>query len=478
MQVLNKKYFLENISPESSSLLELPERVLQFGTGVLLRALPDYYIDHANKHGNFNGRIAVVKSTAQGGSDTFETQDNLYTIGLIGYTSEGFQEKYVVNSSIACVLNANTQWHEVLQRAINPQINIIISNTTEKGIELINESIELNPPHSFPAKLLSCLVKRFEILGNTEESKVYILPTELINQNGDVLREIIVELIKYNQLSNEFIFWFDNYVSFHNTLVDRIVPGSPKGDLIKPYLDKLGYTDNNIIIAEPYNLWAIEGGDDLREVLSFSDVNQGIKITNDITKYKELKLRLLNAAHSFTAAYGIYRGLSTVSESMVDDDFKKYLDGVFAEIIDVLDDSIPMQERIDFKDEVIHRFSNPELKHYWTSIILNYTDKFKVRCMPLICKYFEKYQKLPIYMTKGLHDFLSLSVPDELDGNTYYKIVAGHKISLNDPQSQNINKVKVDASIDAAKEYIIQELLGLNNSELQAQLLTSYKNLV
>ena len=40
----------------AEKLLELPEKVLQFGTGVLLRGLPDYFIDKANKQGIFNGR--------------------------------------------------------------------------------------------------------------------------------------------------------------------------------------------------------------------------------------------------------------------------------------------------------------------------------------------------------------------------------------------------------------------------------------
>jgi tagaturonate reductase len=57
----------------------LPEKVLQFGTGVLLRGLPDYYIDKANKQGIFNGRIVVVKSTGNGGADEFYNQDCLYT---------------------------------------------------------------------------------------------------------------------------------------------------------------------------------------------------------------------------------------------------------------------------------------------------------------------------------------------------------------------------------------------------------------
>ena len=57
----------------------LPEKVLQFGTGVLLRGLPDYYIDQANKQGIFNGRVVVVKSTTSGSTNDFASQDNLYT---------------------------------------------------------------------------------------------------------------------------------------------------------------------------------------------------------------------------------------------------------------------------------------------------------------------------------------------------------------------------------------------------------------
>src|SRR5690242_2868752 len=71
----------------SRALLALPVKVLQFGTGVLLRALPDYLIDKANRSGMFNGRIAVVKSTTTGGIEDFASQDNLYTLCVRGSKS-------------------------------------------------------------------------------------------------------------------------------------------------------------------------------------------------------------------------------------------------------------------------------------------------------------------------------------------------------------------------------------------------------
>src|SRR5665647_3936037 len=88
--MLLSKFNLKNIDAgivtvPDESLFALPEKVLQFGTGVLLRGLPDYFIDKANRNGIFNGRIVVVKSTDSGDSAAFDKQDGLYTCLL--YTS-------------------------------------------------------------------------------------------------------------------------------------------------------------------------------------------------------------------------------------------------------------------------------------------------------------------------------------------------------------------------------------------------------
>src|SRR5687768_9715236 len=68
--------------------LKLPVKVLQFGTGVLLRGLTDHVIDKANRAGIFNGRITVVKSTSAGSTDAFTEQDNLYTLQMKGIENQ------------------------------------------------------------------------------------------------------------------------------------------------------------------------------------------------------------------------------------------------------------------------------------------------------------------------------------------------------------------------------------------------------
>lgn len=109
--ILNKEN-LNKLNPASDLVLplpgmfNLPEKVLQFGTGVLLRGLPDYFIDKANRQGLFNGRVVVVKSTENGGTAEFDRQNGLYTICVRGIEDQKKIEKNIVCSAISRVLTA------------------------------------------------------------------------------------------------------------------------------------------------------------------------------------------------------------------------------------------------------------------------------------------------------------------------------------------------------------------------------------
>src|ERR1700753_191261 len=104
----------------AASIFDLPEKVLQFGTGVLLRGLPDYFIDKANRNGIFNGRIVVVKSTDAGSASDFDKQDGLYTIYLKGIENAEEVNEQMVCSAISRVLSATADWEAILNVAKSP----------------------------------------------------------------------------------------------------------------------------------------------------------------------------------------------------------------------------------------------------------------------------------------------------------------------------------------------------------------------
>ena len=141
---LNKLHLASNsvnlsihLNLPDQSIFDLPEKVLQFGTGVLLRGLCDYFIDKANKKGIFNGRIVVVKSTDKGDADDFNEQDGLFTHAVKGIENGQAIEEYILNASISRTISARTQWQEILDCAKNPEMQVVISNTTEVGIAFL-----------------------------------------------------------------------------------------------------------------------------------------------------------------------------------------------------------------------------------------------------------------------------------------------------------------------------------------------------
>src|SRR5690606_20849433 len=150
-------------------------------------------------------------------------------------------------------------------------------------------------PRSFPGKLTAVLWERFRTFNGAEDKGLVILPTELIDKNGEALREIVLTLAERNRLGADFSDWVKTSNYFCNTLVDRIVPGSLDAAGQEQAENLLGYKDELAIMAEPFCLWAIEAEHPRVEaLLSFAKADSRVVITPDIGKFKELKLRLLN----------------------------------------------------------------------------------------------------------------------------------------------------------------------------------------
>src|SRR5688572_14964153 len=115
------KNILDNITSNGKlhkpgkHVYELPEKVLQFGTGVLLRALPDFVINKANDKNIFNGRIVVVKSTSNGSADAFQQQDGLYTVCVRGIENGKIKQENHLIASVSRVLSASTEWNKIIE---------------------------------------------------------------------------------------------------------------------------------------------------------------------------------------------------------------------------------------------------------------------------------------------------------------------------------------------------------------------------
>lgn len=432
-------------------LFNLPEKVLQFGTGVLLRGLPDYFIDKANRNGLFNGRVAVVKSTSKGGTKEFDEQNSLYTICVRGIENGKAVEENIISSAISRVLTADQEWDAILEIAKSPELNIIVSNTTEVGIQLVKESIDQQPPASFPAKLLAVLYARYKALGANEQADLAVIATELIPHNGKKLESIVLELATFNELEAEFTAWLGNHIRFCNSLVDRIVPGKPDAAALAKLENTFGYTDELIIMAEPYRLWAIEGDERVSELLGLEAADTGVIVRPDIEIFKELKVRLLNGSHTLTSGIAYLSGIDTVNKAMNNEATRNYVQELMMqEIVGAIPYPVDEAEAIAFANTVIDRFANPNIEHLWINITFQYTMKMKIRVLPVLLNYYKLNGKVPAHIAFGFAAFLLFMKASRKDGNQYFGTYNGQEYVITDDEAAYF----YDKAVNNEAEYV------------------------
>lgn len=372
----------------------MTERIIQFGEGNFLRGFADYFIHKLNEKKLYDGSVVIVKPTDRGNIDMFKAQNCEYNLFLRGIENGKGVSEHTKITSVSRIINPYEDWQACLDLAKSPDIEFVISNTTEAGIAFDKECrFEDAPPKSFPAKLTIMLYERF----NSGLDGLIILPCELIDNNGAELQKCVLRYTQQWRLGEDFYNWIIEENKFCNTLVDRIVTGYPKGEA-EELCKQIGYDDKLLDTAEIYHLWVIEGN--LEKELPLQKAGFNVVWTDDVKPYKKRKVRLLNGAHTSMVCAALLAGVQTVGECMDDDEIYPYMHKcVYDEILKATGES---EEDIVFAKAVEERFRNPYIRHQLHSIVLNCVSKFSVRVLPSILDYKEKFGEYPKALTMSL----------------------------------------------------------------------------
>ena len=393
----------------------LPLKVMQFGGGNFLRAFVDWMIQELNEQTDFNGGVAIIKPTERGDYQTLKSQDGLFTVVLDGVKNGAFLAEKKIISCVQEVVNPYSEWETYLALASDPNIRFITSNTTEAGIRFNPEDVfGDHPPKEFPAKLTIWLYHRFQYFKGDSSKGCILLPLELIEDNGLILKEIILKYCKHWQLDKRFKDWVETANYFCSTLVDRIVSGYPK-EREDEILTALGYTDQLLVAGEYYHSWIIQGPRLVQKELPFYRSTLNVTFVDDLAPYREMKVRILNGAHTAMVPVGYLAGIRFVNEAMDEPTICDFVEKLLLEeVAPTL--NFPSATKYGFVTDVLGRFKNPVLKHQLISISLNSTSKFVARLLPTLMDYLEIEKKLPKRIVFGLSALL-LFYKGEFEGS-------------------------------------------------------------
>ncbi len=351
--------------------------IVQFGTSRFLQAHVDLFVSQALAEeagaSHALGGITVVQTTssAQSAARVAALANGApYPVRVRGRQDGATIDQTLYGTAIRGALQAGTQWPEVRQAVLHAQV--ILSNTGDTGYALdVSDgpamlALDGGVPASFPAKLLVLLYGRWQ---QRPDALLTLLPCELVQDNGDVLRQLLIRLAQRWGLSQTFGVWLQQHCVWANSLVDRIVSQA---------LEPVG------AVAEPYALWAVQR----QAGLVMPCQHPSIVLTDDLQRYERLKLLLLNGGHTYLAERwsALQRPpAQTVREAMADKQQRTELEAFWAEeVLPVFDLLGQLPQAQAYLASVRERFENPFLEHRIADIFQNHAQKKQRRFAPVL----------------------------------------------------------------------------------------------
>ncbi len=371
-----------------------PVKVLQFGGGNFLRGFADWMVDILNERTDFNGDVQIVQSIGKGNAALLNEQEGLYHVVLNGLVNGKAHREIRLITCVRGFVNPSVEPDRFLDMAKDPDLKIIFSNTTEAGITF--DPADSDPavmPRSFPGKLALFLHHRYRHFGSDSDKALTIIPCELIERNGETLRELVIRYLTLWKLKKGLLSWVESHTTFCNTLVDRIVPGFPREN-VEEIWNETGFKDQLVVTAEPYHLFAIQGPPHVQHLLPGPRAGLNTIFTDDLDRYRTRKVRILNGAHTCLTPIALLHGIKTVREAVEHPFTGPFLEeAIRQEIIPTLPSS--GEELIQYMNSVLERFRNPYIRHELQSIALNSISKFRVRVLPSLLAYMERFGTVP-----------------------------------------------------------------------------------
>ncbi len=358
--------------------------VFQFGEGNFLRAFVEEYIQDACDNG-YNGSVVICQPRTNNKIiNALKAQNREYDIIHKGRINGDVVDDRRRITCVSDCIDTVAETDKLLDSFCSDELRIVVSNTTEAGIVFVDTDEYSDFPNvSFPGKVAYMLNCRYK----QNDDDLVFLPVELIENNGAELKKCILKYAKLWDFDNGFENYLNTKCHFCNTLVDRIVTGHNQNDI-----------DPCSVSCEPYRLFIIDADDCAKSILPFND--DTVIYTNDISKYRTRKVRILNGIHTSTVLGAYLKGFDIVRDMVNDDYFKSYISDVLEEIFL----TVPLEKSIleKYANSVLERFNNPFIDHKLLDISLNSVSKFKARVLPSILDYAKIKGTAPVNLSKSL----------------------------------------------------------------------------
>lgn len=332
---------------------------IHLGLGAFHRAHQADYTDAALAEEGGDWRILGVSLRSRETVDALNQQAGRYMMVI----RDGSTPLYRQIRSIAGGLTGLDGTAPIIDALARDKTKVISLTVTEKAYQSGSELVDL---------LVEGLFARFQ----RNSSPVTIMSCDNLSDNGEVLKNALIRASvgKGEEAPSGILDWIESALMFPSTMVDRITPASDKA-LEHEMQQVLGRADPAAVQTEAFSQWVIEdrfaAGRPAWEAA-------GALMVSDVRPYEEMKLRMLNGAHSLLAYMGVLSGCECVRDVMAVPALKRLVERHMTAAAATLS---PLPE-VDFEDyaaSLIKRFCNTAIAHRTEQIAMDGSQKLPQR---------------------------------------------------------------------------------------------------
>jgi fructuronate reductase len=407
------------------------KRILHLGLGRFHRGHQAVYFQRMAEHDDCRWGVVSCSMRSPEARDEMRTTNYKYPVLELSEKNLGV----IWVESIREALDVQSDFDQVMTYFEDSKIEIISLTITEKGY-CLTSSGKLDQDHpqiqqdlkspERPRTAIGIVVLGLKKRMEQNSASVTIVSCDNLRENGTKLESALttyLEQLKWNDVLD----WMKKNVSFPNTMVDRIVPALTPEKMTE-FESRFGLkTHSHLIATEEFSQWVIEDKFK-RERPPWEKV--GVQFVNDVRPYEEMKLRLLNASHSFLAYLGLLKGYQFVHEAVGDESLQAKVELLMLrEVVPLLD--IPTDFNVvQYEESLISRFKNSQLPHQLKQIAMDGSQKLPQRIMPSLTMAHKKNSSKEMLITT-ISAWL----------NYCWKIINDNPNELSDPMRETFEKI-------------------------------------
>ncbi|MGX9354664.1 mannitol dehydrogenase family protein [Roseobacteraceae bacterium S113] len=387
--------------------------ILHLGLGAFHRA---HQADYTQDAGGWTIETVAMRNPAL--AQALNAREGRFT--LIEQHADGPRAKRITCMGRAWSLPDEAP--AIAARMAAPDVHILTLTVTEKGYAPDQPLWPL-----LAAGLAARRAARRAAPRAAERPGLTLMCCDNLPDNGATLRHALLA-----QLPEDLAQWTAANCTFPATMVDRITPRANDATFATAK-HLTGQDDPCAVETEPFRQWVIED--------SFAGphpdwTSAGAALVADVKPYEDMKLRMLNGAHSLLAYTGALHDLSAVRDVMARPDLAALIRAHMEEAARSLP-PIPGFEAQDYATALMTRFANPAIDH---------------RCLQIAM---DGSQKLPQRILAPAADLLQQGDPATSCARaiaTWMRFLHGHSLNgaalpLDDPQAETLRALpKGDAA--------------------------------